>query len=250
MTLFRTPADVREEFQAHPRRALILTTVIYESNAVGAHLTGAEILIGANEQPYEYGRFVDPAGDWMIVHVLTPQGNVDTSLVASAAYQAFGGFHVQMFVGVAGSLKDDIAIGSVVIGDYVYNGHSGKAEDDETFSRPHGLAPMPELLRAAQTLIYTDEWKALIRDPKDRKLPPTTDYPCNFPPIAVIKGIVSGEEVVSGGKSHRFIWLRRHFNDCGAVEMEGWGAMKAAQYQIPRALLSAVSRICAQAKIT
>ncbi len=35
---YRTPADVKEEFRAHPRRALILTTVVHESRAVKAYL--------------------------------------------------------------------------------------------------------------------------------------------------------------------------------------------------------------------
>jgi nucleoside phosphorylase len=68
-----------------------------------------------------------------------------------------------MFVGVAGGLKEDIPIGSVVIGDYVYNGHSAKVEDAETLGRPHGLPPARELLTAAQGLIYSDEWRDLIR---------------------------------------------------------------------------------------
>ena len=129
MSAFRAPVNVRKDFQACPRRALILTTVVYESKAVGAYLKDPEILMGENGQVYEYGSFVDPAGDWMVVHALTPQGNVDATLVASTAHQEFGKFDVQMFVGVAGSLKNDIPIGSVVIGDYIYNGHSAKVED-------------------------------------------------------------------------------------------------------------------------
>ncbi len=69
--------------------------------------------------------------------------------------QEFGSFQVLMFVGVAGSLKEDIPIGSVVIGDYVYNGHSAKVEDTETLGRPHRLVPALELLTAAQGLIYS-----------------------------------------------------------------------------------------------
>jgi len=121
---YRTPTGVKEELRAHPRRALVLTTVDYESRAVKAHLTNPETLIGEKGAFYEYGRFPDPDGDWLVVHAITPPGNSDAGLVASKAFQEFGTFHVQMFVGVAGSLKDDIGIGSVVVGDYVYNGHS------------------------------------------------------------------------------------------------------------------------------
>lgn len=244
--VYRTPADVREEFCAHPRRALFITTVKAESLAVKAHLANPEILIGEKDGLYEYGRFSDPAGDWLVVHALTPQGNIDASLVATKAHQEFGSFHAQMVVGVAGSLKEDIPIGSVVIGDYVYNGHSAKVEDTETLGRPLGLVPARELLTASQGLVYSDEWRDLIRAPAGMELPNKGSYPCEFPPLAAIKGIVSGEEVVAGGKSSRYTWLRSHFNNCGAVEMEGWGAMSAARYEnTPAIIVRGISDMCA-----
>jgi nucleoside phosphorylase len=243
---YRTPADVREEFRAHPRRALIITTVVHESRAVKAYLTSPERLIGEKDGLYEYGRFSDPAGEWLVVHVITSQGNTDAALVASKAHQEFGSFHALMFVGVAGSLKEDIPIGSVVIGDYVYNGHSAKIEDKETLGRPHGLVPARELLTASQGLIYSAEWIDLIRAPVGMELPNKTDYPCDFPPLAVFKGIVSGEEVLAGGRSTRYNWLRSHFNDCGAVEMEGWGVMNAAHYENTSAIIvRGISDMCA-----
>jgi nucleoside phosphorylase len=243
---YRTPTDVKDEFRAHPRRALILTTVVFESRAVGAHLAHTETIIGEKDALYEFGRFPDPAGDWLIVHAITSSGNIDAGLVASKAFQEFGHFHAQIFVGIAGSLKEDIPIGSVVIGDYVYNGHSAKVEDDEILSRPHGLASARELLSAARGLIYSDEWRNLIRSPVGIALPSPADYPCAFPPSAVIKGIVSGEEVVAGNKSSRFALLRSHFNDCGAVEMEGWGAMSAAHCENASAIIvRGISDMCA-----
>jgi nucleoside phosphorylase len=147
---------------------------------------------------------------------------------------------------LAGSLKDDIPIGSVVLGDYVYNGHSAKVEDTETLGRPHGLPAARELFTAAQALIYSDEWQDLIRPPYGIELPNRAEFPCKLPPIATLKGIVSGEEVVAGGKSPRFVWLRKHFNDCGAVEMEGWGAMSAAHHEnTPAIIVRGISDMCA-----
>ena len=244
--IYRTPADVKGELGHFPRRALILTTVVHESRAVRAYLTNPETLIGEKGAFYEYGRFSDPAGDWLIVHALTPQGNIGAGLVAGKAHQEFGNFHVQMFIGVAGSLKKDIPIGSVVAGDYVYNGHSAKVEDTKTFVRPHGLVPARELLIAAQALIYSNEWIDLIRAPAGMDLPIKAEYPCEFPPSAFIKGIVSGEEVVAGGKSKRYVFLRTNFNDAGAVEMEGWGAMNAARDEnAPAIIVRGISDMCA-----
>jgi len=45
---YRTTPNVKEEFRAHPRRALIMTTVDHESRAVKAHITDSEILSGKN----------------------------------------------------------------------------------------------------------------------------------------------------------------------------------------------------------
>jgi hypothetical protein len=78
------------------------------------------------------------------------------------------------------------------------------------------------------------------------ELPNKTDYPCDFPPSAVIKRIISGEEVVTGGKSSRCIWLRSHLNNCGAVEMESWGVMNAAHYEnAPAIVVRGISDMCA-----
>lgn len=242
---YRAPGDVKEEFRANPRRALIMTTVDHESRAVKAYITDSEVLSGKNGF-YEYGRFSDPAGAWLVVHAMTAQGNADASLVASKAHEEFGHFHAQIFVGVAGSLKEDIPIGSVVIGDYVYNGHSVKVEDTKILSKPHSRGPALMLLNAARFLIVLGEWVDLIRAPHRMELPKAVDYPCAFPPLAVIKGIVSGEEVVAGGRSERYAWLRSQFNDCGAVEMEGWGAMTAARYnEIPAIIVRGISDMCA-----
>ena len=243
---YRTPANVKEEFRAHPRRALIITTVDHENRAVKAHLSDPEILIGEKDGLYEYGRFSDPAGEWLVVHAITSTGNTDAGLDTREAFYEFGNFQVVMFVGVAGSLKEDIPIGSVVISEHVYNGHSAKVTDTETLGRPHGLPPARELLTAAKALIHLKDWVDLIRAPADMVLPSTADYPCDFPPLAVIKGVVSGEEVVAGDKSQRFALLRSRFNDCGAVEMEGWGVMNAAHRENTSAIIvRGISDMCA-----
>lgn len=245
---YRTPADVREKFRAHPRRALIITTVAYETRAVNAHLTDTEILIGENGTTYDIGRFSDPAGDWLVVHALTAQGNSDAALVANKAHQEFGRFNALMFVGVAGSLKEDIGIGSVVIGDYVYNAHSTKVEDQETLARSHSIPAARELLTAAQRLIVTGEWTELIRPPVEMPMLASKDYPkdCAYPPEAVIKAIASGEEVVAGVNSPRAKWFRLHLNDAAAVEMEGWGVMRAAHHENASAIIvRGISDMCA-----
>ena len=242
---YRTPADLRKEFLAYPRRALILTTVDHETHAVNAHLTNPEMLIGEKDATYDYGHFSDPAGDWLVVHALTLQGNSDAGQVASKAFQEFGHFHAVMFVGVAGSLKEDIPIGSVIVGDYVHNAHDAKVGATETYARPISLRAARELLTAAQRLIISREWIDLIRAPVEKELPDTAGYPCDYPPFAVIKGIASGEEVVTSNESSRFAWINEHLNNCGAIETEGWGVMVAADYENASAIIvRGISDMC------
>lgn len=243
---FGEPKEVHEEFSKHPRKALILTTVVCETQAVQAHLVDARWLVGAKGNNYEYGRFADSAGDWLVVHALTAQGNSAAALTVSRAHQEFGKFDVFMFVGVAGSLKPDIPIGSVVVGDHVHNGHAGKVEDDAVLSRPIGHTAHRLLLTASQALIACEAWKNLIKSPKGIDLPSERTYADRPPPLALIKGIVSGEEVVAGGKSQRYRQLRQTFNNCGAVEMEGWGAMCAAhEDDTPAIIIRGISDMCA-----
>jgi nucleoside phosphorylase len=178
MSHYRTAEQVRAEFGAKPRRALVITTVMHESRAVDAHLVDVERIAGANGAIYEMGRFSEPAGDWHVIHVITQAGNSDASVVATKAHWEFGKFDAQMFVGVAGSLKADIPIGSVVVGEYVYNSHSGKVDDKGYYSRPHGHPAAPALLKAAQMLVLEGDWVDFIRDPKRTKLPAADAYPC------------------------------------------------------------------------
>jgi len=118
--------------------------------------------------------------------------------------------------------------------------------DAEALGRPHGLVSAYELLTAARGLIHLGDWIDLIRAPDGIVLPQKADYPCAFPPSAYIKGIVSGEEVVAGDKSARYVFLRSHFNDAGAVEMEGWGVMNAARYEnAPAIIVRGISDMCA-----
>lgn len=245
MDQYRTAVQVKTEFGAKPRRALVITTVVHESRAIQAHLVDIERIVGANGAIYEMGRFPDPAGDWYVIHALTQAGNSDASVVATKAHGEFGKFDLQMFVGVAGSLKGDIPIGSVVVGDYVYNSHSGKLDDKGYYSRPHSHTAAPELIKAAQILILDGDWVDLIKDPKRTKLPAADSYPCPFPPEAFIKGIASGEQVVAGGNSPAYQIIRQYLNDAGAVEMEGWGAMSAAHQEGTSAVIvRGISDMC------
>lgn len=242
---YRTAEQVRSEFSARPRRVLVLTTVKHESRAVESHLSKVELVTGSNDTFYQLGTFSDPAGDWSVVHAICQPGNADAAVTASGAYKDFGNFNVQMFIGVAGSLKEDMPIGSVVIGDYVYNVHSGKVDDNGESSRPHSHEGAIELLQAAKILIINESWIDLIKPPVRTTLPDVADYPCPYPPEAEIKAIASGEQVVAGGKTPIYQHIWKFMGDAAAVEMEGFGSMTAARMErTPAIVIRGISDMC------
>jgi nucleoside phosphorylase/SpoVK/Ycf46/Vps4 family AAA+-type ATPase len=243
---FRTAHEVRAELATKPLRALVITTVVHESRAVQSHLSGVEFVVGSNGAMYQFGTFSDPAGDWSVVHAICQAGNVDAAMTASGAYNDFGNFHVQIFVGVAGSLKEDVPIGSVVIGDYVYNSLASKVDDEGEYSRPHSRTAALELLQVATILVFDGSWVDLIKPPHLGSLPSVAEYPCPYPPVAQIKAIASGEQVVAGGNTPIYKKIRKVLNDAAAVEMEGWGAMSAAYMANTSAIVvRGISDICA-----
>jgi nucleoside phosphorylase/SpoVK/Ycf46/Vps4 family AAA+-type ATPase len=246
MSHYRTAEQVKIELSAKPRRALVITTVKHEGRAVQSHLSSLENVTGSNNTIYQFGTFSDPAGDWAVIHAICQQGNADAGVTIAGAYKDFGTFDAQIFVGVAGSLKDDLPIGSVVVGNYVYNAHSAKVDDKGRYSRPHALPSAHELLQAATMLILDDSWINLIKAPFRMTLPAVEKYPCPYPPKAEIKAIASGEQVVAGGKSRTYQDIRKFLNDAGAVEMEGFGAMSAARMErTPAILVRGISDMCA-----
>jgi len=243
---YRTAAQVREEFGARPRRALIITTVVHESRAVEAHLSSTEFVKGGTAKIYQFGTFSEPAGDWSVVHAICQPGNTDAAITVSTAHADFGAFDAQLFIGVAGSLKEDVPIGSVIVGDYVYNSESGKEDDKGDYSRPIARDAAPHLLEIAKNLVFTEEWTELIKSPSKMTLPKPEDYPCPFPPLGDVKAIASGEKVVAGGKTAAYRKIRKFLNNAAAVEMEGYGAMSAAHLQrTPASVVRGISDLCA-----
>ena len=245
MDSFRTTDEVKAEFRSRTRRALIITTVLHESKAVRAHLLDRESIAGSNGSIYDLGRFPEPAGDRSIVQAFCSPGNASAATVATKAIAEFGAFDVAMFVGIGGSLKDDVPIGSVVAGQVVYNAHAAKEQDDAVLSRHHSLPAAHPLIQAAYAVIRDDSWIALIKPAPGHALPAHDKYPCPYPPIAVVKPIASTEQVLAGDKGPLYAHIRNRLNDAAAVETEGFGTMKAADQENTAAIVvRGISDMC------
>ncbi|BAU82993.1 phosphorylase [Streptomyces laurentii] len=192
--------------------AVILTALPVEYDAVRDHLTDTEDLVHENGTRVEQGRLGNTP--WRVAIAELGVGAVNCAALTT---QIVGWLRPQvlLFVGVAGGLKDDIAIGDVVVGTKVYAVHGGK-------HTPQGFHARPEVWNGAHRLVQTA--RAVLRDMKD-------DVRGHCKPIAC------GDVVLADDKSAFAEFIRRNYNDACAIEMEGSGAAHAAHLNGQEALV-------------
>lgn len=220
---------------------LILTAIPVEAKCILSHLVDVVTVRGDRGTLYECGVFKDPTGDWFVTLAITSAGNQPAASILQGAARDFDEIDIVLFVGIAGSLKSDVVVGSVVTSSQVYNVHSGKAAQD-MMARPRVVTPEFSLVQIATKVALDGEWCGRIIDPKGMKLPASDKYPCPFPPDAHVAPVASGEQVVVNEKSNIFRDVRRHFNDAYVIEMEGYGALYASQFeQLPALIVRGVS---------
>lgn len=228
---YRLPEEVLEEAEWRGwRKALFVTAIASEMAAVRSHLTQLCSTPGGDGSIYECGLFHDSGEDWLIVVAETGPGTHATQSVVTYAHMALGGFEVQILVGVGGSRKDDVPLGSVVAVDNVYMPYGGKYSQNGLSGRPRLFPADPSLLGIARK-VCREEWHNRIRHPLNGKLPSHDEYPVGFPPIAVVKPVVSIEAVLDDRNSELEALIAKGFGDAHAVEMEGYGAAYAASVE-------------------
>ncbi|SDZ02469.1 Nucleoside phosphorylase [Amycolatopsis xylanica] len=140
---------------------------------------------------------------------LAGKGNQPAAVMAERAIAHFSPTAL-MFVGVAGALWDT-PLGDVVVATHVYGYHGGTSEDDGLKSRPRSWELAHEISQLAQHIARTGNWKDTAPDGAEVR----------FGPIA------AGEIVQNSRSSREARWIREHYNDALAVEMEGAGVAQA-----------------------
>jgi nucleoside phosphorylase len=195
------------------RCAVILTALPVEYLAVREFLTGLQEKVNLQGTVYEQGVFAGDGFDWKVGIAEVGAGNVEAAIEAERAIDYFKP-DVLLFVGIAGGLKNDVAIGDVVAATKVYGYESGKAE--EVFK------PRPEVRLAAYRLAQRARAEARNGDWL-RRIAVTEVVPRVF-----VAPIAAGEKVVASTESEVYEFLRSNYNDAIAVEMEGSGFLSAA----------------------
>jgi len=205
---------MREHKSAQTNRALVVTALALEYKAVRARLHNVREATHPQGTVYEVGDFAgDDGGVWSICIAEIGPGN---AVAAAETERAINYFEpdIVLFVGIAGGLKD-VSIGDVVAATKVYGYESGKAT--RAFStRPDSYRSSYELQQRARAEAKRENWLAQVGTPTKR------DFEVLVAPIA------SGEKVIASQESALFKFIRSHYSDAVAVEMESIGFLAAA----------------------
>ncbi|WP_262063598.1 5'-methylthioadenosine/S-adenosylhomocysteine nucleosidase [Streptomyces sp. STR69] len=181
---------------------LVLTALPLEYAAVRAYVERRRERVHPDGTRVEQGQLPDTA--WQVA---ISELGVGAERAAALTTQLINWLRPQavLFVGIAGSLKDDIAIGDVVVGTQVYEIHGGKQTPEGFLVRPKALPGSHALEQAA---------RSAVRD--------MADVRAHFVPIA------TGDVVLADAESEIARFILSNYNDAGAIEMEGSGALQAA----------------------
>jgi nucleoside phosphorylase len=142
--------DVRREAKGRSWRcALIVTALDLELQAVVAHIEPLASVRGRDGAIYECGAFHDVGQDWLIVVAESGAGTHPAQNTVTNAHIEFEP-ELQIFVGIGGSRKEDVPVGSVVAADHVYMPYGGKYGENGFSARPREFAADPQLLEVAR----------------------------------------------------------------------------------------------------
>lgn len=156
----------------------------------------------------EVGRLT--GSSWFVALLASGDGNMAAGLAAVEAIRRFNP-RALLVVGIAGSLKNDIEIGDVVVATHVYGFHGGKVDTEGFHARPRAWEATHWLLQEARQV---GRQAALENRP---------GFATHFKPIA------AGEVVLNSRTAPLREQLRHHYNDAAAIEMESAGAAAASR---------------------
>ncbi|MBB3666307.1 nucleoside phosphorylase [Prauserella sediminis] len=190
--------------------AVLLTALNLEYDAVRAHLTDVQTHRHEHGTRFEIGTVRGTS--CRVVLGLAGIGNQASAVLVERAVAEFTPIAV-VFSGVAGALWDT-PLGDVVVATRVYGYHGATSEDDGRKARPRAWDLAHGVEQVATHLARSGTWLA--------GLPGLSGSPSvHFRPIA------AGEVVQNSRVSGDAAWIRQHYNDACAVEMEGAGVAQA-----------------------
>lgn len=190
---------------------VVLTAMNLEYVAVRDRLVSPRAHRHSKGTLFDVGRLA--TGRSRIALGLVGKGNISAAALAERAVEEFAPAAV-MFVGVAGALWPNVRLGDVVVASQVYAYHGATSVDTGLQARPRAWEIRHAAAQLAQRVDRDGTWADdLHTDPRPK---------VHFGPIA------AGEIVQDSAVSAQATWIRQHYNDALAIEMEAAGAAQAA----------------------
>jgi nucleoside phosphorylase len=195
---------------SEPVGVVILTPLPLEFAAVHAHLRGSRRISHPAGTAAEVGTV--PGVPWPVAVILTGEGTGDAGALAERV-SSWLEPRLLLVVGIAGSLKKDVALGDVVAATWVYGYHGGKEDGTGFHARPrawrghHGMTQVAGILAA-----IGNGWAESL----------------DGQPSVHLKPIASGDILLNSRTSPLRERLHENFDDAVAIEMESAGVMAAA----------------------
>lgn len=230
------PAGLPPQAESTPMNEatiVILTAMNLEYNAVRARLSG----ITTQQHPmgtlFEVGHLYDRC---RIALALTGKGNQSAAVLAERAAAQFAPAAI-IFVGVAGALQPHLGLGDVVVATHVYAYHGATSQDDGLAARPRTWELSHRAHQVAAQLERAGDWASELPGGQVRPR-------VHFGPVA------AGEIAHYSAMSDARQWLREHYSDAVAVEMEAAGVAQAGHLNdaLPTIMVRGISDYADQSK--
>ncbi|MGW3335351.1 5'-methylthioadenosine/S-adenosylhomocysteine nucleosidase family protein [Streptomyces rubiginosohelvolus] len=208
----------------HP--VVILTALNLEYQAVRQKLASPQTHLHERGTRFEVGTV--QGASCRVALGLTSKGNHSAAVIAERAIQEFSPLAV-LFVGVAGALWDATRLGDVVMASHVYAYHGGTSEDDGLKARPRVWEAPHGISQLAAHVARLDDWADSSSRPEDA-------------PQMRFGAIAAGEVFQNSRISAEAKWIRQHYNDALAIEMEAAGVAQAGHLNgAPVAIIRGIS---------
>ncbi|WP_282202406.1 5'-methylthioadenosine/S-adenosylhomocysteine nucleosidase family protein [Kitasatospora fiedleri] len=205
---------------------VILTALNLEYQAVRQKLANPQVHRHERGTRFEVGTVQGTS--CRVALGLTNKGNHSAAVIAERAIQEFSPVAV-LFVGVAGALWDTTRLGDVVMASHVYAYHGGTSEDDGLKARPRVWEAPHGISQLASHLARLNDWADPAPDREDA-------------PQVRFGAIAAGEVVQNSRISAEAKWIRQHYNDALAIEMEAAGVAQAGHLNgAPVAVIRGIS---------
>jgi adenosylhomocysteine nucleosidase len=205
----------------------VLTALDLEYESIRSKLTDIRVQSHRAGTRFEIGRLAD--SDCRVALALVGKGNHAAAVLAERAISEFDPAAL-LFVGIAGALRPSIALGDIVVATHVYAYHGGTSQDNGLKARPRVWEVSHRVQQIAQHVKRAGEWTSQL-------------VPGAAGPDVVFAPIAAGEIVQDSTISAEAQWIREHYNDACAIEMEAAGVAQAAHLNdsIPVVVIRGIS---------